>query len=193
MEQNNVDHMQPDGRRIDKLEGGLIPPRWLVEVLFVLMVLAAICCWTSIMSWLQAHASFGYALIQTVSMTAFYVLVMAGMKSLKRPFTVLWIIVIVLNLMGLFVMGLSTVPDIIDIGLALCLPIAYLPLGLGIFFVYRGRLQTMGLVMVVRILGVTLLPVIYYLFISQFPLAILDVMVILLEISYAWSLRRLFV
>ena len=192
MEENNVDLIQLDGRRIDKFKNGLNPPRWLIEVLFVLMVLAAICCWTSIMRWMQAHASFCYALMQTVSMTSFYILVMTGMKSLKRPFTILWIIVIMLNLMGLFVMGLSVVPDFIDIGLALSLPIAYLPLGLGIFLVYRGRLQTMGLLMVIRILGVTLLPVVYYLFIPQFPLAILDITVILLEIIYAWSLRRLF-
>ncbi len=186
---DNLDYTQSALRNINHLDSGL--PKWVITAAFVIMVAAAICTITQIDSWLKEHASVAIALINTVGMVTMYYAMMRGMKRLYRPLTVLWIIVLVLNVVSFIsIIFESALPEVSYIA-ACALPLAYLPLGTLITIWYRGRMQQVGIWMIVRILVFYLLPIAWYLLLGGLNNMFLDAILVIIELIYAWQFYRL--
>jgi hypothetical protein len=185
----NLDYTQDDNRNINRLASGL--PQWVITVAFIIMVVAAICTITAIDSWLKEHVLVVIALINTVGMVTMYYATMRGMKRLYHPLTVLWIIVLVLNVVSFIsIIFESALPEVSYIA-ACALPLAYLPLGTLITIWYRGRMQQVGIWMIVRILVFYLLPIAWYLLLGGLNNMLLDAILVIIELIYAWQFYRL--
>lgn len=181
----NLDYTQDDNRNINRLTSGL--PKWVITVAFIIMVAAAICTITSIDSWLKNHASIVIALINTVGMVIMYYAAMRGMKRLYHPLTALWVVVITLNIVSFFtILFESALPEVSFIT-ACALPLAYLPLGALITIWYRGRMQQVGVWMIVRILVDFFLPIAWYMLGIGLNDIILDSIIVIVELIYAWQ------
>ena len=186
---DNLDYTQSALRNISHLDSGL--PKWVITAAFVIMVVAAVCTVTPIDHWMKEHASLGIALINTVGMVAMYYAAMRGMKRLYHPLTALWIIVLVLNLVSFIsILFEAALPEVSFI-IACALPLAYLPLGALIIIWYRGRLQQVGIWMIVRILVVFLLPIAWYLLGIGLDDLFMDAIIVIIELIYAWQFYRL--
>ena len=186
---DNLDYTQSALRNISHLDSGL--PKWVITAAFVIMVVAAVCTVTPIDHWMKEHASLGIALINTVGMVAMYYAAMRGMKRLYHPLTALWIIVLVLNIVSFIsILFESALPEVSFI-IACALPLAYLPLGALIIIWYRGRLQQVGIWMIVRILVVFLLPIAWYLLGIGLDDLFMDAIIVIIELIYAWQFYRL--
>lgn len=186
---DNLDYTQSALRNISHLDSGL--PKWVITAAFVIMVVAAVCTVTPIDHWMKEHASLGIALINTVGMVAMYYAAMRGMKRLYHPLTALWIIVLVLNIVSFIsILFESALPEVSFI-IACALPLAYLPLGALIIIWYRGRLQQVGIWMIVRILVVFLLPIAWYLLGIGLDNLFMDAIIVIIELIYAWQFYRL--
>ena len=187
---DNLDYTQSALRNINHLDSGL--PRWVITAAFVVMVVAAICTITAIDSWLKEHVPVVIAFINTVGMVTMYYATMRGMKRLYHPLTALWMIVLVLNIISFIsILFESALPEVSFIT-ACALPLAYLPLGALIIIWYRGRLQQVGIWMIVRILVIFLLPIAWYIILG-FGLGnlLLDAIILIIELIYAWQFYRL--
>ena len=186
---DNLDYTQSALRNIDHLDSGL--PKWVITAAFVIMVAAAICTISQIDSWMKEHASIAIALINTVGMIAMYYATMRGMKRLYHPPTVLWIIVLVLNVVSFIsIIFESALPEVSYIA-ACALPLAYLPLGALITIWYRGRMQQVGIWMIVRILVDFFLPIAWYMLGIGLNDIFLDSIIVVTELIYAWQFYRL--
>ena len=186
---DNLDYTQSALRNIRHLDSGL--PKWVITAAFVIMVVAAVCTVTPIDHWMKEHASLGIALINTVGMVAMYYAAMRGMKRLYHPLTALWIIVLVLNIVSFIsILFEAALPEVSFI-IACALPLAYLPLGALIIIWYRGRLQQVGIWMIVRILVVFLLPIAWYLLGIGLDDLFMDAVIVIIELIYAWQFYRL--
>lgn len=186
---DNLDYTQSALRNINHLDSGL--PKWVITAAFVIMVVAAVCTVTPIDHWMKEHASLGIALINTVGMVAMYYAAMRGMKRLYHPLTALWIIVLVLNIVSFIsILFEAALPEVSFI-IACALPLAYLPLGALIIIWYRGRLQQVGIWMIVRILVVFLLPIAWYLLGIGLDDLFMDAIIVIIELIYAWQFYRL--
>ena len=186
---DNLDYTQSALRNINHLDSGL--PKWVITAAFVIMVVAAVCTVTPIDHWMKEHASLGIALINTVGMVAMYYAAMRGMKRLYHPLTALWIIVLVLNIVSFIsILFEAALPEVSFI-IACALPLAYLPLGALIIIWYRGRLQQVGIWMIVRILVVFLLPIAWYLLGIGLDDLFMDAVIVIIELIYAWQFYRL--
>lgn len=186
---DNLDYTQSALRNISHLDSGL--PKWVITAAFVIMVVAAVCTVTPIDHWMKEHASLGIALINTVGMVAMYYAAMRGMKRLYHPLTALWIIVLVLNIVSFIsILFEAALPEVSFI-IACALPLAYLPLGALIIIWYRGRLQQVGIWMIVRILVVFLLPIAWYLLGIGLDDLFMDAIIVIIELIYAWQFYRL--
>ena len=186
---DNLDYTQSDLRNINHLDSGL--PKWVITAAFVIMVVAAICTVTQIDLWLKEHASVVIALINTVGMVTMYYATMRGMKRLYHPLTAWWVIVLVLNILSFIcILFEAALPEVSFI-VACALPLAYLPLGALIIIWYRGRLQQVGIWMIVRILVVFLLPIAWYMLETGLNDVILDAIIVITELIYAWLFYRL--
>jgi hypothetical protein len=186
---DNLDYTQSALRNISHLDSGL--PKWVITAAFVIMVVAAVCTVTPIDHWMKEHASLGIALINTVGMVAMYYAAMRGMKRLYHPLTALWIIVLVLNIVSFIsILFEAALPEVSFI-IACALPLAYLPLGALIIIWYRGRLQQVGIWMIVRILVVFLLPIAWYLLGIGLNDLFMDAIIVIIELIYAWQFYRL--
>ena len=188
-ENDNLDYTQSALRNINHLDSGL--PKWVITAAFFIMVVAAICTITKVDLWLKEHASIAIALINTVGMVTMYYATMRGMKRLYHPLTTWWVIVLVLNILSficiLFEVALPEVSFIV----ACALPLAYLPLGALIIIWYRGRLQQVGIWMIVRILVVFLVPIAWYMLGIGLNNLFLDTIIVIIELIYAWQFYRL--
>lgn len=189
----NHDKTIAEQRCVNHVESGL--PRWLIEMAFVCLILQGITTWTPILHWFMEHAPILLAIIQTFGAIVMFYAVMQGMKSLYKPFTYLWWIVIALNLAGLVTTSIPVINEIIGIPIAISLMLVYIPLGCSIAIFYRGRLQQVGIWMVLYILISAIIPVVWFLFANDSSL-----MDILLESStvgvvfiFAWMLRRVLI
>lgn len=186
---NNLDYTQSTLRNINHLTSGL--PQWVITVAFIIMVAAAICTITQIDYWLKEHASAVIALINTVGMLIMYYAAMRGMKRLYRPLTALWIIVLALNIIGFFAIFFETALPEASFITACALPLAYLPLGTLITIWYRGRMQQVGIWMIVRILVDFFLPIAWYMLGIGLNDIFLDSIIVVTELIYAWQFYRL--
>lgn len=186
---NNLDYTQSTLRNINHLTSGL--PQWVITVAFIIMVAAAICTITQIDYWLKEHASAVIALINTVGMVIMYYATMRGMKRLYHPLTALWIIVLVLNIISFFAIFFETALPEVSFITACALPLAYLPLGTLITIWYRGRMQQVGIWMIVRILVDFFLPIAWYMLGIGLNDIFLDSIIVVTELIYAWQFYRL--
>ena len=189
----NHDKTIAEQRCVNYVKSGL--PRWLIEMAFVCLILQGITTWTPILHWFMEHAPILLAIIQTFGAVVMFYAVMQGMKSLYKPFTYLWWIVIALNLAGFVTTSIPVINEIIGIPIAISLMLVYIPLGCSIAIFYRGRLQQVGIWMVLYILISAIIPVVWFLFANDSSL-----MDILLESStigvvfiFAWMLRRVLI
>lgn len=189
----NHDKTIAEQRCVNHVESG--QPRWLIEMAFVCLILQGITTWTPILHWFMEHAPILLAIIQTFGAVVMFYAVMQGMKSLYKPFTYLWWIVIALNLAGFVTTSIPVINEIIGIPIAISLMLVYIPLGCSIAIFYRGRLQQVGIWMVLYILISAIIPVVWFLFANDSSL-----MDILLESStvgvvfiFAWMLRKVLI
>jgi len=186
---NNLDYTQSTLRNINHLTSGL--PQWVITVAFIIMVVAAICTITQIDYWLKEHASAVIALINTVGMVIMYYATMRGMKRLYHPLTALWIIVLVLNIISFISILIEPALPEVSFITACALPLAYLPLGTLITIWYRGRMQQVGIWMIVRILVDFFLPIAWYMLGIGLNDIFLDSIIVVTELIYAWQFYRL--
>jgi len=171
-------------------------PRGVIEAAFCIMIAAAICSWHSINEWMLAHIPVVLGLVNTVGMVILYYAIMRGMKPLEHPLTVLWWIVIGVNLAGFVIYCIGDAAHGVSAITATALPLVYLPLGILIYVWYRGHLGQAGLWMVIRILVVNLIPVLFYmagLLECSWGIVLMEVLTIGVDICYAWALRRVLV
>lgn len=188
-ENDNLDYTQSALRNINHLDSGL--PKWVITAAFFIMVVAAICTISEIDLWLKEYAPVAIALINTVGMVTMYYATMRGMKRLYHPLTAWWVIVLVLNILSFIcILFEAALPEVSFI-VACALPLAYLPLGALIIIWYRGRLQQVGIWMIVRILVVFLLPIAWYMLGIGLNNLFLDTIIVIIELIYAWQFYRL--
>jgi len=179
-------------KEIKVLNSGL--PRWLIETAFVLMIASAICSWHDFQMWFNANCPIALALAQNAGMLVMYFAVMKGMAPLRHPLTGLWATVSVLCLAGFVTVALGPAYGLYNFYVASLLALAYLPLGTLLIVWYPGRLRTLGAWMILRILVMTLIPVLLYVVLdvktdTTFDLAF-EVACLFVEIAYAYLLRR---
>ena len=183
------DYTRDENRSINHMTSGL--PQWVITAAFIIMVVAAVFTITPIDRWLKDYASIVIALINTVGMVTMYYATMRGMKSLYHPLTALWIVIIALNIVSFFaILFESALPEVSFI-IACALPVCYLPLGALIITWYRGRLQQLGIWMIVRILVVFLLPIAWYMLGIGLDDIIMDAIIVIIELIYAWQFYRI--
>ena len=180
--------------RVDYVKSGL--PCWLIEAAFVCYLLQAATNWTPLMHWMENHAPLGSAFIQTFGALVMYFGLMRGMKSLYKPMTVAWWIVIALNIAGFLTSAIPAIMYTIGLPIAVSLMLVYLPFGCLIAFCYRGRLRQVGIWMAFYILISSIIPVLSYLLfgpesgLANLPMEIPTIAVIVI---YAWVQRRVLV
>lgn len=179
---------------VNHVDSGL--PRWLIETAFVCYLLQAVINWAPLMHWIEFHASWVVAIINTFGAVVMYVGLMRGMKPLYRPLTVWWWVVIALNLAGFVTELIPAIMFSVGLPVAVSLMLVYLPLGCAMAFSYRGRLRQVGLWMVLYILISSILPVVSFLLVgpesglANLPMEIPTIAVIVI---YAWMQRRVLI
>ena len=118
---------------------------------------------------------------------------MRGMKPLYRPMTVVWWIVIALNIVGFLPLLFPVLIETIGLPVAVSLMLVYLPFGCAIAYNYRGWLRQVGVWMALYILISSIIPVLSYLLVgpesglANLPMEFLTVGVI---VVYAWVMRK---
>ena len=126
-----------------------------------------------------------------MGMVTMYYATMRGMKRLYHPLTALWIIVLALNIISFIsILFESALPEVSFIT-ACALPLAYLPLGALIIIWYRGQMQQLGIWMIVRILVVFLLPIAWVMLAIGVNNLVMDAIIVIIELIYAWQFYRL--
>ena len=172
---------------INKVDSGM--PRWLIELGFVLFVAQAVCTENTIFNWIESHGmEIPRSIIFLIGDLILYYGMMVGMKPLRRPFTALWWILIILDMAGniTFVSSYS----IVNLVLAIANPLAFLPLGFAIAFFYRGWLQWVGILMVGYMVTMIILPIMLAPFLS---ILLIDLIAIAGQIAFGWSMRRVLI
>ena len=180
--------------RVNYVESGL--PRWLIEAAFVCLLLQAASNWTPLLHWMEENAPLALAFIQTFGALVMYIGLMRGMRSLYRPMTVAWWILIALNIAGFLPYVVPGLLYAFGLPLAVSLMLIYLPLGMAIAICYRGRLRWVGVCMALYILISSIVPVLSFLIfgpesgLTNLPLEIPTIGVIAV---YGWAMRRVLV
>ena len=172
---------------INKVESGL--PRWLIEIGFVFFVIQAFNTSYDIAEWVNANGLKApvWLIVLAGDMILYYAM-MRGMKPLVRPFTVLWWIFMVVVAAGDIT---SMLPEsVVDLALAVALPLVFLPLGISIAFFYRGWLQWVGILMVAHMVTMIIFPIMLY---DLIPYVIVDIMGIAVVIALGWTMRKVLV
>ena len=172
---------------INKVDSGM--PRWLIELGFVLFVLQAVSTESTITNWIENNGlTIPRSIIFLIGDLILYYSMMVGMKPLRRPFTTLWWILIVVDTAGNITFAL---PDsIINLALAIANPLVFLPLGFAIAFFYRGWLQWVGILMVGHMVTMIILPIMFDPFL---PILLVDIIAIAGQVVFGWSMRRVLV
>jgi hypothetical protein len=113
---------------------------------------------------------------------------MRGMKPLRHPYTWMWWLLIVLNVVGDITYILPE--SILNLTVAVAQPLAYLPLGISIGYFYRGRLQWVGILMVAFMVTMIILPI---MLIDFIPYIFTDALAIVTQIVLAWTMRKMLI
>lgn len=180
--------------RVNYVDSGM--PRWLIEAAFVCCLMQAVCNWSPLLHWMEEHASWALAVIQTFGALVMYIGLLRGMKPLYRPMTVGWWIVIALNIAGFVAVLIPALMRPVGLPVAVSLMVVYLPLGCAIAYCYRGRLRQVGIWMALYILISSIVPVLTYLLFpadSWIGNLSLEIPTIAVIVIYAWVLRRVLV
>lgn len=180
--------------RVNNVDSGM--PRWLIEAAFVCCLMQAVCNWSPLLHWMEEHASWALAVIQTFGALVMYIGLLRGMKPLYRPMTVGWWIVIALNIAGFVAVLIPALMGPVGLPVAVSLMVVYLPLGCAIAYCYRGRLRQVGIWMALYILISSIVPVLTCLLFpadSWIGNLSLEVPTIAVIVIYAWVLRRVLV
>ena len=186
---DSLNNISADNCHINHLDCGL--PQWLLTLGFILMVMAAVCTVSALDSWFREQAPLALAAINTVGMLIMYFAAMLGMKPLYRPLTWWWGLVIALNIVSFASISLGALWPEVDFIIACALPLAYLPLGILIAIWYHGQLQHLGIWMIVRILTVFLLPIAWFMLGWGMNSVVMQGIIVLVELIYAWLLYRI--
>ena len=186
---DNLDYTVDNNRNVNRLTSGL--PQWVILAAFIIMVVAAIFTITPIDRWFKDYSSIVIALVNTVGMVTMYYAAMRGMKRLYHPLTALWIVIIALNIVTFFAILFESICPEVSFVIACLLPLCYLPLGALIIIWYRGQLRRLGIWMIVRILVVILLPIAWYMLGIGLNDIILDAIIVVTELIYAYLFLRL--
>ena len=180
---------------VNHVDSGL--PRWLIEAAFVFYLLQAVVNYAPLMHWMDdAHLSWVRGIVQTFGAVVMYVGLMRGMKSLYRPFTVWWWIVIALNLLGFMTELVPALMYRVGLPVAVSLMLVYVPLGSAILYNYRGRLRQVGVWMVLYILISSIIPVVSFLLVgpeSGLANLSMEIPTIAVIVIYAWVQRRVLI
>ena len=180
---------------VNHVNSGL--PRWLIEAAFVSYLLQAVVSWTDVSLWMEGHRlAWLSGIVRTFGSMVMYIGLMRGMKSLYRPFTVWWWLVIVLNFAGFLTDSIPSISDSVGLPVAVSLMLVYLPLGSAIAFNYRGRLRQVGIWMVLYILISSLLPVVVVLLFEPDQLwayLLLEIFTVVAIVVFAWMQRRVLI
>lgn len=172
---------------INKVDSGM--PRWLIELGFVLFVAQAVSTENTIFNWIESNGmEIPRSILFIIGDLILYYGMMVGMKALRRPFTTLWWILIVLDMAGNITFIASD--SIINLVLAIANPLAFLPLGFSIAFFYRGWLQWVGILMVGYMVTMIILPIMLDPFL---PVLLIDIIAIAGQIAFGWSMRRVLI
>ena len=180
--------------RVNYVDSGM--PCWLIEAAFVCCLIQAVCNWSPLLHWMEEHASWALAVIQTFGALVMYIGLLRGMKPLYRPMTVGWWIVIALNIAGFVAVLIPALMRPVGLPVAVSLMVVYLPLGCAIAYCYRGRLRQVGIWMALYILISSIVPVLTYLLFpadSWIGNLSLEIPTIAVIVIYAWVLRRVLV
>jgi len=172
---------------INKVESGM--PRWLIEVGFVMMVIQAVSTSIDVSNWIETNGMVvPRAIVFLLGDIILYYAMMRGMKPLRHPYTWMWWLLIVLNVVGDITYILPE--SILNLAVAVAQPLAYLPLGISIGYFYRGRLQWVGILMVAFMVTMIIFPIMLDGFI---PYLVTDVLAILTLIALAWTMRKMLI
>jgi len=172
---------------INKVESGM--PRWLIEVGFVMMAIQAVSTAYDVSSWIETNGMVvPRAVVFLLGDIILYYAMMRGMKPLRHPYTWMWWLLIVLNVVGDLTYILPE--SIINLAVAVAQPLAYLPLGISIGYFYRGRLQWVGILMVAFMVTMIILPIMLN---DLIPYLITDAFGIITLIALAWTMRKMLI
>lgn len=181
--------------RVDHVESGL--PRWLIEAAFVAWLLQAVINYGPIMDWITDSGNqWVDAIISAFGSIVVYLGLLSGMKSLYRPFTVLWWIIIALNIAGFITNMIPSIMFTVGLPVAVALMLVYLPLGCALAISYRGRLRQVGIWMALYILISEIIPVLAFLLLESMPEfanLLMEIPTIAVIVIYGWVLRRVLV
>lgn len=172
---------------INKVESGL--PRWLIEVGFVCFVIQALNSGYDIAKWVNANGlqMSVWAIVLAGDMILYYAM-MRGMKPLVRPFTVLWWIFMVVVVAGDIT---AMFPEsVVDLALAVATPLVFLPLGFMITYFYRGKLQWVGILMILHMVTMIIFPIMLY---DLIPYIIVDIIGIAVVIARGWTMCKVLI
>ena len=196
MESEYIKEQASSSHKVNSLHSGV--KRVWIEIGFVIMVLAAIATWSAVDAFLSLSmaGTICKAAINTVGMVIIYYAMLRGMLPLRHPLTKMWIVLLALNVIG-FVTSLLRFYgepfESIDFKVASSLSLAYLPMGVLLMAWYRGKLGRIGLWMILRILTCILLPIAWLMFLGGRMLTLLDIIVLAVELIYAYLLRDILV
>jgi len=182
--------MANDKRRsiyINKVKSGL--PRWLIEIGFVLYVVQALYTEGNISKWVIGNGlQVPMSMIILVSDMILFCGVMRGMKTLIRPFTLLWWIFIIVIAAG--DIAFADPDSFVNLALAVATPLVYLPLGFAITFFYRGWLQWVGVLMIAHMVTMIVLPIMLF---DIVPFIVTDIIGVITQVALGWMMRKVLI
>ena len=182
--------MANDKRRsiyINKVKSGL--PRWLIEIGFVLYVVQALYTEGNISKWVIGNGlQVPMSMIILVSDMILFCGVMRGMKTLIRPFTLLWWIFIIVIAAG--DIAFADPDSFLNLALAVATPLVYLPLGFAITFFYRGWLQWVGILMIAHMVTMIVLPIMLF---DIVPFIVTDIIGVITQVALGWMMRKVLI
>ena len=172
---------------INKVESGM--PRWLIEVGFIMKIIQAVSTSIDLCNWIETNGMvIPRAIVFLLGDVILYYAMMRGMKPLRHPYTWMWWLLIVLNVVGDITYILPE--SILNLAVAVALPLVYLPLGISIGYFYRGRLQWVGILMVAYIVTMIVFPIMLD---GIIPYLVTDILAILTLIALAWTMRKMLI
>lgn len=192
----NLDYALSKNRKVDSLQSGV--KRVWIEIGFAIMLISAICTYSTIDSFLSSSlaGTVCKVTINTLGMVIIYYAMLKGMRPLYHPLTIMWIVLLVLNVVG-FVTSLlyffGEPFESIDFLVAASLSLAYLPMGVLLMTWYRGKLGRVGLWMILRILTCILLPIAWFMLLGERLFIVCDIIIVVIEVIYAVALRNVLV
>lgn len=188
----HTENTHPSSHEVNALHSGL--KRVWIEIGFAIMVMAVIISYSTIDTFLSSSmaGTVCKVSINTLGMVIIYYAMLRGMLPLRHPLTKMWMVLLALNIIGFVTSVLKYFGEpyeSINFWVAASLTLAYLPMGVLLMAWYRGKLNRVGLWMILRILTCVLLPIAWFMFLGDYLLPVRDVICIVIDFIYAYVLR----